>query len=173
MRLHDRIAKNQAGRQMKIGGADYRRWLSVLGVPDGPMTCHTAWAVAVAIAVRKAGETLDTAKAVLNVLANMPPQVVADAMSEGRSCIFICNGLPMPRLTSRSAYTSDYMAELRAAAEEAGIVATSRLIDCFPAYAKLQSIKDGSGKAGRPNIAMQRARIARRVEDARHAYPNN
>ncbi|NLF68779.1 MAG: hypothetical protein GX575_06945 [Candidatus Anammoximicrobium sp.] len=158
---------------MKIGGADYRRWLSVLGVPDGPMTCHTAWAVAIAIAVRRAGESLDTAKAVLAVLSNMPPQVVADAMSEGRSCVFVVNGNVCPRLTSRSAYTSDYMNELRAAAEESGIVATSRLVDTFPVYAKLQSIKEGSGKAGRPNIALQRARIARRVEDARNAYPNN
>jgi hypothetical protein len=40
-------------------------------------------------------------------------------------------------------------------------------------YAKLQSIKDGTGKPGRPNIALQRARIARRVEDSRNAFPNN
>jgi len=172
MRLTDRISKNRA-RQMCVKGVDFSRWRKLLGVPDGGMSCHTAWATAIAIAARKAGESLDTAKAVLNVLANMPPNVVADAMSEGRSCLFLVNGNVCPRLTSRSAYTSDYLAELKAAAEEAGVVATTRLIDTYEVFCKLQAIKDGTGKPGRPNIALQRARIARRVEDSRNAFQNN
>ena len=99
----------------------HKGYAPTYGVSKGVFSVQEIWAVGIARAVKKTGESVETALEVSRLLMGMTPNDIESAMSELRSCVFLVNGNVIPLLCMRSTYASEYIQGMIHEAMNAGL----------------------------------------------------
>lgn len=100
--------------------------------PPTTVTVREVLAILVGSAIRRMGETRETAKQATDFLLALPADSFGASMERGTDCLYVVNGKLLPRLFRQGDLTSGLMEQLRKDAAAEGIEASERIIHIRP-----------------------------------------
>jgi hypothetical protein len=164
VKLSDRITGNHGSKYLKISEQLFSVYRKEFGLPpNGGLTRKQVFACAMAIAVRRRGETPGTGLAVFKFIMGLTQKQIEDAEKEGRVGVVLYSGTLMPRLISEASCFGGEMQALRRDAADSGIpVPRTVFINGGPLLAQLRTCP-AHGPKGRPRGATKAKMEARRA----------
>ena len=108
--------------------------------PPESLSLQQIWSIGIARAARQSGEPLEACCTIHDFLSGLPPTEIDRAFAEERTCLFIINGSPVPRLVSVEATTSAEFKQLEIEAKRIGYVPRMLRLNVQPLLLQLADL---------------------------------